>query len=268
MNVPSLRICSAICVAMLVLCASAQADVVGLWRFEGAVNDTVPDASGYGHPAVLLNGASIGFDVPGVCILSDGVACTQDLATLSLAGGQAAAVADAPQLHPAQLTIEAWIKPEPGAWVVVGKQFGDGCCSNSFQIELWDALSGGLTFLICDPWGGNRYALSSVVPPLGAWSHVAGTWDGQTMKLYLNGEVLATAPYQGAIGYDSNPIIIGADDDGAGVPGCCYFVGAIDEVRLSDRALTPDEFVQLCPPEQCATPVATTSWSVLKTLYR
>ena len=251
----------------MILSQPARADILGLWRFEEAANDTVADESGHGNPAVLLQGAGISIDVPAACILADGIACTPNGGSLTLESGQAAAIADAPDLRPSQFTIEAWIKPQPGAWVVVGKQFGSNF-ANSFQIELWDALSGGLTFLISDPGGSCWYALSAVVPPFGVWSHVAGTWDGQTMLLYLNGVVIASAPYQGEIGYDGNPIIIGADDDGHGVPGCCYFVGEIDEVRLSDRALMPGEFIRTCSPGECGTPVKSASWGQLKTLYR
>jgi hypothetical protein len=251
----------------MTLTRPAQADIVGLWRFEAAVNDTVADASGHGNPAVLLQGAAIGTEVPATCILPKGTSCTQDVGSLSLQLGQAAVIADAPELRPSQLTIEAWIKPQPGAWVVVGKQLG-GWWANSFQIELRDATGGTLAFSISDPGEVWHIVISHVVPPYDAWSHVAGTWDGQMMILYLNGEVIASSPYSGQIGYDDNPILIGADDDGAGVPGCCYFVGAIDEVRLSDRALTPDEFVLVCPPGDCAVGREPTSWGRLKNSYR
>ncbi len=38
--------------------------------------------------------------------------------------------------------------------------------------------------------------------PLGRWCHIGGTWDGTTMKFYLNGNLIASAAYTGTIDYN------------------------------------------------------------------
>lgn len=96
--------------------------------------------------------------------------------------------------------------------------------------------------------------------------HVAGTWDGTTMRLYLDMIELGSTPFTGLIPYDDNPVLIGADDDAHLGPGCCWFRGLIDEVRLSDRALQPCEFL---PAPPCGpTSAKRATWGHLKLLYR
>jgi hypothetical protein len=136
------------------------------------------------------------------------------------------------------LTIEALIKAEPGARVVVGKQLFGGCCVNSFQLEL-----NPFRFQLTGSSGDDHLIGPGFEPPVGQWVHIAGTWNGSTMRLYLNGTEVASDSFSGSIGYDSNPVLIGGEDDGGGIPGCCLFRGHIDEVRLSDGALSPAEFL-------------------------
>ncbi len=219
--------------------ANRDAFTRGYWRFESAAGDTVHDDSGLDNHGLLRNSASLGPDVPWSTVpVWDNLA---NVGSLALAGSpQAFVIPDSPSLRPsAALTIEAMIKPDPGAWVIVGKQVGAGCCSNSYQLEI---KGGNLNFILSEPSGAGHTA-SGPAPSTGAWHHVAGTWDGVTMRVYLDGSLLGSTPFAGPIGYDANPVIVGADDDGGGQPGCCYFVGSIDEVRLTAGALLPSAFL-------------------------
>jgi hypothetical protein len=70
------------------------------------------------------------------------------------------------------------------------------------------------------------------------WSHVVMTFDGENWKIYVNGEVRAyTTDYPGEIGISSTPLIIGNRPTVMD----CQFFGAIDEVRILNRALTDEE---------------------------
>src|SRR5204863_3719140 len=69
--------------------------------------------------------------------------------------------------------------------------------------------------------------------PLNAWSHLAATYDGSAVRLYLNGAQVASTPASGAAQTSSSPFRIGGDS----VWGE-YFKGLIDEVRVYNRALT------------------------------
>mgnify|MGYP006289761027 CR=1 FL=1 len=93
----------------------------------------------------------------------------------------------------------------------------------------------------------------------GQWVHLAGTWDGSAgdLKLFVDGvEVTTTAVEQGTTGNffpttltnplndasNDGPAAIGAIDRGGDSFGQ-FFDGSIDEVRISDEALSPSAFI-------------------------
>ena len=80
---------------------------------------------------------------------------------------------------------------------------------------------------------------------LNEWHHITGTYDGRTMKMYLDGVLRNQMNATGAIQYQyNNYVILGAD---AGVYNqtdlnCpLYFRGMLDEVRIYDVALAYSE---------------------------
>jgi hypothetical protein len=80
-----------------------------------------------------------------------------------------------------------------------------------------------------------------VIKP-GEWIHIAGVFDGETGELviYLNGKrVGKTGGSPGRIGHVSAAMAIGSRDGGA------WLTGAIDDVRVYDRALGPAVIAQL-----------------------
>jgi hypothetical protein len=64
------------------------------------------------------------------------------------------------------------------------------------------------------------------------WHHLAGVFDGEEVRLYLDGQLLARAPGKGKRTPNQLPLLIGADPDKEKDPGS-FFAGWIDEVRLS-----------------------------------
>ena len=71
-------------------------------------------------------------------------------------------------------------------------------------------------------------AAGTSVLPLNAWSHLAATYDGSTVRLYVNGVQVGSKAQTGSIRLDS-VFRIGGDS----VWGE-YFTGLIDEVRVYD----------------------------------
>ena len=69
--------------------------------------------------------------------------------------------------------------------------------------------------------------------PVNAWTHVALTYDGAKLRLYVNGTQVATTAASGAVQSSSSPLWIGGNQ-----PYGEYFQGLIDEVRVYNRALT------------------------------
>lgn len=73
----------------------------------------------------------------------------------------------------------------------------------------------------------------------GSWKHIVGTYDGSTMKIYVDGSLSNSASFSGSIATTSAVLGIGHDitDGGNNV----HLIGAIDEVGIWSRALTSDE---------------------------
>lgn len=216
---------------------AVQGETLAYWRFEEGSGTSIADSSAHGNDGSLLNGVAFSGDVG---VLQVPLTNAPNLFSLELDGADdIGVVADSGSLRPqGSLTLEALIKPAAGARVIVGKQLFGGCCVNSYQLEL-----NPFRFQLTDSSGNDHLIGPGFNPPVDEWIHVAGTWDGATMRLYLNGTEVSNGPFFGPIGYDMNPLLIGGEDDGGGIPGCCLFRGHIDEVRLSDRALHPSEFL-------------------------
>lgn len=87
--------------------------------------------------------------------------------------------------------------------------------------------------------GGIRYIAITGADfiEVGKWYHVMGTYDGETLKLYVNGVLVDTntAP-SGAIQETSCPLAIGTWSTPID-----YFIGKVDEVRISNVVLMPVE---------------------------
>ncbi len=90
------------------------------------------------------------------------------------------------------------------------------------------------------------------VTPLNTWLHVAGTLNDQTgeMCLYLDGSLVASTVTSrrplAALQPSANPGVAIGGPTTPHVP-LEYFHGLIDEVRISDAALTPSEFLNAAP---------------------
>ena len=79
----------------------------------------------------------------------------------------------------------------------------------------------------------EKYTHANVpVPPAGKWVHLAGTYDGQTIKLYVDGKLEAETKAQGRIAKSDAPLMIGAL-----APGSRVLDGQLDQLCVFDKAL-------------------------------
>ena len=72
--------------------------------------------------------------------------------------------------------------------------------------------------------------------PLNTWTHLATTYDGSALRLYVNGTQVATLAATGSIVTSTGALKLG----GNALWGEWYS-GLIDELRVYNRALTPAE---------------------------
>ena len=218
--------------------ALAATAPVGLWKLDEGSGTHVADGSGNGNNGVLSGGVSW---VPG----ASGSALSFDGSTGEVT------VADNTVLEPhSTVTVSAWVKQagSPGDFRYVVAKGANGCIAASYG--LYSGPDGGLEFYVSQGQG-SIYARSPDAGQDvwdGKWHLAVGTYDGRTIRLYLDGvEVGTGTPWAGSLEYllpDSNDFYIG------NYPGCAdhEFLGAVDDVAVWNRTLGTAEIGGLLQP--------------------
>jgi uncharacterized delta-60 repeat protein len=198
---------------------------VSLWRLDEDTGTSAADSVGT-NLGTLTNGPSWVSGHSGSAVSFDGV-------------NDYVSVPNDASLNPTQITVSAWIKADnwkAEIWrgVIVGKDDWEGSQAHGYNLRTGD--NGKLSFILATS-SGWKEAYTVSVMTTGAWYHVVGTYDGTTVKVYINGVERASAAGGGDISASSYPLNIGR---------CPYattrlFDGVIDEVAIFNRALTPSE---------------------------
>jgi len=124
-------------------------------------------------------------------------------------------VADAPALDvTTQVTLSVWFYSVGSVSGYPGLLQKDG--SGSFgRYGLW-AFDDRVEFCIYIDQG-SQHCLDSVgTMPANSWTHIAGVYDGTSMRLYLNGSMDSEQPLTGAISTSDLPLYIGSDPTESG----------------------------------------------------
>jgi hypothetical protein len=211
-------------------------NLVGYWRLDdGTGSTTAFDSSGRGNEGMLRN-------------LDVGTAWIAGRAQggLAIAHTGWVQVAPSPSINSItdHLTVSAWVDMEGpiDLWAtVLSRQIGTGK-DQYYHLSL--GMDGHPTLLVTTPDGFAPPAAPDVAQ-MGTWTHLAGTYDGATARLYVNGVEVASKPLTGALATDTTPVILGGNgNDASGVP-TELFPGRIDELMLYARALDAPEIAAL-----------------------
>jgi glucose/arabinose dehydrogenase/PKD repeat protein len=198
--------------------------LVGSWSFNEGTGSTAADLSGRGNTGTLAGPTWTADGKYGGALSFDGV---NDTVTVADSAGLDLTTAG---------TLTAWVRPTTlGAW----------------RQAILKERPGGLTYALyatgqsgnrpngtLSVGGGDRGVAAPAALADNAWSHLALSYDGAAMRLYVNGAQVATRAQTGAMATSNGPLRIG----GNSVWGE-YFAGQIDEARVYDRALTAAEIV-------------------------
>jgi glucose/arabinose dehydrogenase/chitodextrinase len=216
-------VCVAIALVLALLAASAaraQSQATGLvaaYAFDEGSGSSVSDSSGAG------NSGSIGSAVwssPG-----------RFGGAVSFNGTNArVTVADAPSLRlTSAMTLEAWVFPTTtsGTWRdVIYKGNDNYYLMATSSVGSRPAAGGIFAGSYGEVFGPSALAANT-------WTHLAVTYDGSVLRLYVNGALVASQAKTGSLATSSSPLQIGGDS----LYGQ-YFSGRIDEVRVYNTALT------------------------------
>jgi hypothetical protein len=85
------------------------------------------------------------------------------------------------------------------------------------------------------------YLDSAKALPAYTWVHIAGTYDGSALRIYVNGVLDATRAVTGTTCANTEPLAVGAKNRTVTGVVEAYFDGRIDDVRVYNRALSAAE---------------------------
>ncbi|TGO02515.1 hypothetical protein PN36_23840 [Candidatus Thiomargarita nelsonii] len=99
-------------------------------------------------------------------------------------------------------------------------------------------------YFLRDINGNGYYIKSGIYLSVGSWHFISAVYDGNTALLSIDGQVVVSSPLN--INLRQNAVVFGIADDyvGAGHSDA-NFNGAIDEIRIYNRALSDSEIQQL-----------------------
>ncbi len=201
-------------------------DLIAYYPFEGNANDE----SGNGNNGVV-SGAVLTTDKNG----------NANSAYLFDGTGDSIECPNSLLLSPDQITISVWVNPteilEQDRYIIFR--------SNNYFIDAMRGWGGANKphFYMYDAAAASVSASSSVSLIAAQWNHLVGTYDGSTMRMYLNNNLVGSAVLIPPLNHPVSNLIIGAYTT---VPSSTAgFNGIIDEVRIYNRALSSTEVANL-----------------------
>jgi hypothetical protein len=226
---------------------AATDGLVGWWKCDDGAGEMVADSSGHGHDGKVFGvtkweAGHIGNGALKITNFQEGENITN--------GG--AVIADSPLLRPSRFTVGMWVK-----W---SRDFRQKALNRILQKgndnkETFVIIGGGgadnfgnannaVSFAIAQETRGDVYNVSAKGTfEGGKWYHVAATYDGADMLLYVDGKVAGknTIGDVKLIAVEGEPLVIGSRppnmDRG--------FDGVVDDVRMYNRALSAEDIGKL-----------------------
>jgi hypothetical protein len=247
MNMGKRVVCLLACLAVLGSAGVAFGELVGHWKLDEGKGTNIGDSSGKGNNGTVTAGsptwiagvkdAALEFHGLGVSGGGGDMITVPHSASLDITG---------------PISISLWI--QPGADDPEGK-----ATTTAPMAKALSTASPSWSFQVRYGWGGapspNMAFTFNTSPRAWAfvgrkltrdeWCNIACSYDGTTLKCYLNGLQTDSTP-MGPITSSPTPVLIGSDGWG------CDWIGAIDDVQMYNNALTADQIAEICPPSRAA----------------
>ena len=193
---------------------------------------TANDGSGNGNNGTLQNGPTWTTGKSGGALNFDGsndtlfIANSASLNTISTG-----------------VTFAAWVyrnSTQSGFVSVAAREVG-----TSYYEHFYFGFENGSYRWFVNTTGGYSSVSMGGSSPTGQWVHVAGTYDGATVRLYVNGVQQFSTPHSGTFATDTTGVTIGASHNDSGHAAEEAFNGKVDDVAIYSYALTAQQVQQL-----------------------
>lgn len=148
--------------------------------------------------------------------------------------GDCVVINDRPELNPVNaITLTAWVNARD--WDTNRRILQKGDEDNQYRLL---AENGQLVFHLA---GVGQ--ISGPLPSAREWHHVAATYDGSVMRLFVDGKIIAEQSAGGAISVSGSALHIGAKHRDAGAGD--FFKGDLDKIMIWSAALPPEHIAAL-----------------------
>lgn len=238
----------------------SEENLVGYWAFDA--DGEVKDSSGGDNHGTAENGVAIDEDGKfGRCAVFDGaddyVECP-----------------NSDSLNPTEITVMAWFWASEGALndqkPIVLKSFTAHVDPyyqyGLFVLDKADYPKTVSFYLAIDGKWHHDCAKTEADFDYEEWHHLASTYDGSEVKLYLDGDEVASETASGEISSYDTPLLFGAYAN-LGKTDVYCFGGKIDEVAILDIALGANEIKKIMESGVKNTLLAVDSRGKLATLW-
>jgi len=206
--------------------------LIGYWSFNEGTSTIATDFSGNGNTATMTNMDNPATPTSGWTYGKLGKALNFD------GTNDYVSIPSDPRQNATRFTVSAWVKVKNYTNYNTILEKGDGCIRNYNTYV--SQTSGKAVVVLTQGSCVFRSVTSNATIPIDIWTHIVGTYDGENINVYINGVFDNSTPVTGDPDTLSHLICIGC-----GEPTYDFMSGAIDEVRLYNRALSSSEVAAL-----------------------
>jgi chitodextrinase len=194
-------------------------NLVAAYSFDEGTGTAVADFSGHSNTGSVVNAVWTTAGKFGKALLFNGsnaVVTVPDAASLKLTSG---------------MTLEAWVNP-----TAVNTGWKDIIYKGNDNYYLEGSSPSGAPMIGITIGAAQTEVFGTNPLPTNTWTFLAATYDGATLRFFVNGTQVSAQARTGNIVTSNNPLQIGGDS----IWGQ-FFQGIIDEVRVYNVALTPGQ---------------------------